>query len=110
MSDNRTKTRSVSEETALRKLLVELTDHVLEMKEKQKKDNRVLMARLEGIDEELATLGRKVGASAMLQGDLLKKTNELHLKLLGSANGLGKRLYDLEQERNKRKADRPTRG
>ena len=106
----------MSEETTLRKLLVDLTDHVLQMKAEATANNKVIMARLDEIERDVRILNGKADgqkkatqAVAMLAGDGLKKVNELHRKLIGSADQLGKRLYDLEQERKKRgsRASRP---
>lgn len=115
------KTRSFSEETQLRKLLVDVTDLVLEMKEEQRKNNVLLKGRLDDIDAELRLVRRdsraaatKSTSAAMLAADALDKVNDLHQKVIGSADGLGKRLHDLEQKRSQSAAGggstrRPTR-
>ena len=99
----------MSEETTLRKLLVDLTDHVLELKVSTSANNKVIAARLDEIERDVRILNGKADAQkkatqavAMLAGDGLKKVNELHRKVIGSADHLGKRLFDLEQEREKR--------
>ncbi len=111
------KTRSVSEETQLRLLLKKLTDHVLELKETQRTTNLLIAGRFDDLELEVKKLGRsgtehkrELKAVAMLAGDTFKKTVELHAKLIGSANGLGKRLYDLEQARTQRSSRPPRRG
>jgi hypothetical protein len=97
------KTRAISEETQMRLLLKKLTDHVLELREDQRKNNIVIQARFDELDGELKKLQRKVNGVAILGGDTFKKTVDLHVKLIGTASGLGKRVYDLEQERTQRK-------
>lgn len=114
--NERKKTRSVSEETQLRELLVHLTDLVLEVKENARKNNLVLLARLKEIDNELESLGklgkgqeRRLEAVAMLTGDTNTRVIDLHAKAIGQADKLGQRVYELEKERGKsRRTSRPT--
>lgn len=110
--------RTPSEETEIRALLKKLTDHVLEMKEGDRKfqanvakDLKVIKAQVDAILEELPTLatkgqlvelGRKLDSVATVAGGTERKTNDLHSKLIGSADSLGRRIHDLEKERGKR--------
>ena len=111
MSNDRKKTRTASEETQLRELVAALTDHVLEMKEDQRKNNVVLKARLDGMDSEL-TASRKaneetskaLASLSSVVGEISSRTNDLHSKLLGESNRLGQRIYDLEKERKRGRA------
>ena len=96
--------RSHSEETELRLLLVKLTDHVLEMKETDRKNNQVLLARLDEIEAEqrlqrLRADGFRKNLDAVLGlvKETTKKTGELHYELIGSADSLGRRINELEK-------------
>lgn len=97
--------RSLSEETEIRKLLLNLTDLVLEVKEDQRKNNTVIAARLDelesggrGVGRQLGALGKKLDNVAMLASEATRKTNDLHKKLIGSADTLGRRLHELERK------------
>lgn len=117
MSEGRKQTRSVSEETQLRKLLLTLTDHVLELKAKSATDMKLIKGRFDDVEAELAklrkssgTTERQVKAVAILAGDALAKTNDLHAKLIGSADKLGARLHALEREKAGGTTRRSSRG
>lgn len=106
MSEGRKQTRSVSEETQLRKLLLTLTDHVLELKATSATNMKLIKGRFDDVEAELAKLRqssgkneRAVKAVAILAGDALAKTNDLHNKLIGSADKLGARLHALERQK-----------
>ena len=118
MNDKK-KTRSVSEETQIRKLLLDLTNQVLALNEQGAATSKMLKARFDDVDAELAKLKqnggkheRELKAVAMLANDSLKKTNDLHAKVIGSADALGTRLHDLEiaRSQNGGRTRRPPRG
>lgn len=107
MSDATKKTRTVSEETQIRKLLVDLTDRILKMNEENVAQTKMLVGRFNDIDHELQLLKRSdaktrraVDAVAMLAGDALKKVNDLHQRQIGTADKFGQRLHDLEKHRS----------
>ncbi len=106
MSNTRKPTRSVSEETQLRELMLRLTDEVLALREENKVNARVIKAELDALK------GEATGTRRDLR-DVQDKVNDLHHKLIDSSDRLGKRLYDLESERKQRptkRASRPPRG
>ncbi len=112
---DRKKTRSVSDETQLRELLLKLTDHVLELKEDNRKNAILIKGRFADLEADVLKVakqseknGRELKAVAILLGDTFRKTVELHVKLIGTSDGLGKRLYDLERARQQRDS-RPSR-
>lgn len=107
--NERRKTRTVSEETQLRKLLKDLTDHVLELKEDQRKNNLVIKARLDDLDAELRKAGIRDRELEGVIADTSKRVTELHVTLLGESNRLGGRLYELEKERGKTRKGRTSR-
>lgn len=115
--NDRKKTRSVSEETQLRQLLADLTEMITGMKTEQGKNNKVLIARFDAIDTELSTLRkssrtqeRKLEGLAILANDTNAKVVDVHHKLIGEADKLGQRVYDLEKERGRRPGRSPSRG
>jgi hypothetical protein len=134
--NDRKKTRSESQETTLRKLVLSLTDRILEFQAAQtksedarKKDNIVMLARLQTIEDDVATVRKGLDALSKttdkslreltkVVAEVQKHTNDLHAKAIDSSNDLGKRLYDLENERSTRgsspragaRTSRPPRG
>lgn len=117
MGSDAKKTRSVSEETQLRQLILKLTDHVLELKAKSATDMTLIKGRFDDLEAEVAKVRKSTGSNeralksvAILAGDALAKTNDLHAKLIGSADKLGQRLHALEREKPGGPARRSTRG
>jgi hypothetical protein len=103
------KTRSVSQETQMLSLLHDLTNEVLEIKDIQRREGVLIKGRFDDLEAEFRGIGRRldglkrnVSMAVTLAGDALKKVNDLHVKLIGSADGIGKRLHDLEKERSNR--------
>lgn len=112
---DRKKARSVSEETSLRQLVSDLTNLALEIKAsqaKQAEELRVLRvlceASLEGLTAEIRDVKKIVSAAATVGAEARIRVDELHVKLIGSADGLGKRLYDLESEKRNRNSSKRT--
>lgn len=104
MSDKK-KTRSASEETQIRKLLVDIADGLAVTNQ----NLVVLKAQIDSLEPEIregVRLGKRAVAIAQ---DVQSKTNALHHLLIDESNGLGARIYDLEQKNGKGAKARPSR-